>query len=71
MATIYVPVLQPIFQTQALSLSELALCLGASVIVFVAVEVEKWLTRRGWLYATPKVTPRGSGTMAAVGGQAP
>jgi Ca2+-transporting ATPase len=71
MATIYVPVLQPIFQTQALSLSELALCLGASVIVFVAVEVEKWLTRRGWLYGTPKITPRETSTMTAVGGPAP
>jgi Ca2+-transporting ATPase len=71
MATIYVPFLQPIFQTQALSLSELALCLGASVIVFVAVEVEKWLTRRGWLYGTPKITPRETSTMTAVGGPAP
>jgi Ca2+-transporting ATPase len=47
MATIYVPVLNPIFKTQPLSLTELLLCLGASAVVFVAVEIEKvWLRRR-------------------------
>jgi len=46
MAVIYVPFLQDIFRTQALSLKELALCLGLSSIVFWAVEIEKWFKRR-------------------------
>jgi len=25
-------------------------CLALSSVVFVAVEVEKWMIRRGWLY---------------------
>ncbi len=48
LATIYVPWLQPIFRTQALSAAELVLCLGLAAIVFVAVEVEKaWRRRSG------------------------
>ena len=44
MATIYVPFLHPIFKTEALSLIELLICLGASAAVWAAVEVEKvWL----------------------------
>lgn len=50
MATIYVPFLQPIFKTQALDLSELLLCIALSMVVFFAVEVEKWLVRNGKLY---------------------
>ncbi|WPC68524.1 cation-translocating P-type ATPase [Rhodoferax ferrireducens] len=47
MATIYVPVLNPIFKTQALSLVELMLCLAASAVVFIAVEIEKlWLRHK-------------------------
>ena len=41
MATIYVPVLNPIFRTEPLSLPELALCLAAAAVVWVAVELEK------------------------------
>nr|WP_319564169.1 cation-translocating P-type ATPase [uncultured Rhodoferax sp.] len=41
MATIYVPFLNPIFKTQPLSLPELALCLAASAVVWVVVEIEK------------------------------
>ncbi|MDD5301217.1 MAG: calcium-translocating P-type ATPase, PMCA-type [Gallionella sp.] len=55
MATIYMPSLNPIFKTQPLSMSELALCLALSSVVFFAVEVEKWLVRREWLYHTPAV----------------
>lgn len=50
MATIYVPPFQRIFKTEALSLPELGVCLGASGVVFISVEVEKWFTRRGWIY---------------------
>ncbi len=50
LATVYVPFLQPIFRTEALSLIELLICLGASSLVFIAVELEKVLVRRGLLY---------------------
>ncbi len=50
MAVLYVPVLQPIFKTDALSADELLFCLGLSTIVFFAVEIEKWMRRKGWIY---------------------
>ena len=50
MATIYVPLLNPVFKTEALSLSELGLCLVLSSVVLLAVEIEKWLMRREWIY---------------------
>jgi P-type Ca2+ transporter type 2C len=53
MATIYVPWLNPIFKTAPLTLDELAFCLAMSTVVFVGVEIEKWMIRRGWLYAEP------------------
>jgi len=46
MAVIYVPFLQDVFRTQALTIKELLLCLGLSSIVFWAVEIEKWVKRR-------------------------
>jgi Ca2+-transporting ATPase len=46
LATLYVPVFNPIFKTEPLSLSELAVVIGLSSIVFIAVEVEKFLRRR-------------------------
>jgi Ca2+-transporting ATPase len=52
MATIYLPALAPIFKTEPLSGTELLLCLALSSVVFVAVEIEKWMIRRGWLYRT-------------------
>jgi Ca2+-transporting ATPase len=50
MATIYLPVLNTIFKTEPLDMAELVLCIGAASIVLVAVEIEKWLVRQGWLY---------------------
>ena len=50
MATLYVPALQRVFRTEPLSPSELLICLAAAALVFVGVELEKWLVRRGWLY---------------------
>jgi Ca2+-transporting ATPase len=46
LAVIYVPFLQDIFQTVALSPLELAVCLGASTLVFWAVEAVKWIGRQ-------------------------
>lgn len=43
---IYVPILQPIFATVALSPVELVVVLAASTLAFVGVELEKWLFRR-------------------------
>ena len=56
LTTIYVPWLNPIFKTEPLTFNELAFCLAMSSIVFVGVEIEKWLIRRGWLYRNQ--TPR-------------
>jgi Ca2+-transporting ATPase len=46
MAVIYVPFLQDIFRTQALTITELLICIGLSSIVFWAVEMEKWIKRQ-------------------------
>jgi Ca2+-transporting ATPase len=56
MATIYPAFANPIFKTEPLSAGELVLCLALSAVVFVAVEIEKWLVRRGWLYQ-PRTQP--------------
>jgi len=45
LAIIYVPVLNDLFKTQPLTIGELAWTFAAGVIVFVAVEVEKWWKR--------------------------
>jgi Ca2+-transporting ATPase len=50
-ATIYVPAMNRLFHTAPLSLGELLTCIGLASLVFVAVECEKWLARRGMLYA--------------------
>ena len=57
---IYVPWFNLIFKTAPLSISELAFCLAMSSVVFMGVEIEKWMIRRGWIYRTeslPKTTP--------------
>jgi Ca2+-transporting ATPase len=46
MLVIYVPFLQTVFQTTALSAIELAIATGLSAIVFWAMELHKWLIRR-------------------------
>lgn len=43
MALLYVPFLQDIFHTQPLTLKELGMCIGVSLIVFHGVELEKWV----------------------------
>jgi Ca2+-transporting ATPase len=49
--TIYVPAMARLFRTAPLTAGELAACLGISSVVFVAVELEKYLVRRRGLYA--------------------
>ena len=44
--------INPIFKTEPLGIGELVLCLALSSVVFFAVEIEKWLVRRGWIYRT-------------------
>jgi Ca2+-transporting ATPase len=46
MAFIYLPVLQPVFETAALGPAELLVVFLVTPIPFVAVEIEKWLFRR-------------------------
>jgi P-type Ca2+ transporter type 2C len=53
LAIIYVPALNALFRTEPLDAVELTVCLGASSMVFFAVEGEKWLVRRGRLYGEP------------------
>jgi P-type Ca2+ transporter type 2C len=48
--TIYVPFLNPIFRTEALSWRELGACLALSAVAFVVIEIEKYFVRRGLLY---------------------
>ncbi|HVO84906.1 MAG TPA: cation-translocating P-type ATPase, partial [Syntrophobacteria bacterium] len=46
MAVVYLGFLQEFFQTEPLSAADLAICLALSSIVFFAIELEKWLSRR-------------------------
>ena len=42
---IYTPFLNRLFKLQPLTMKELALCVGISSAIFIAVEIEKWLRR--------------------------
>jgi len=46
MATIYLPPLNSIFRTEPLTIAELLFTLAMSSVVFIAVEIEKFLKRR-------------------------
>lgn len=46
LAVIYLPLLNPIFNTQPLTLLELLSCCLLATVVLLAVEAEKWLRRR-------------------------
>jgi len=50
LALVYVPALNPIFNTHPLSWEELAVSTLAPGLVFVGVEIEKWMVRKGWIY---------------------
>ena len=45
LCVIYLPFMNDIFKTAPLSLEELSICLILSLVVFHAVELEKWLKR--------------------------
>jgi Ca2+-transporting ATPase len=51
LAVIYLPALNEIFHTQPLPVFDLAICLLLSSLVLLAVEVEKFMMRRGMLYS--------------------
>ena len=55
MATIYVPFMNAVLNTDPLTPAELGFSLALSSVVFFAVEAEKWLVRQGWLYAERKI----------------
>ncbi len=66
LAVIYTPFFNRIFHTSPLTAMELAVCLSLSLIVLIAVEVEKWLVRSGRIYrdvptASRQSTPESSG----------
>ncbi len=42
---VYIPFFQNIFNTEALTGTQLAVTLAASTVVFIAVEIEKWIRR--------------------------
>ena len=52
LAVIYVPILNPIFNTSPLPPADLLLCITLGALVFVAVEIEKWFVRKGWVYGS-------------------
>jgi Ca2+-transporting ATPase len=64
LALVYVPALNPIFNTQPLSGEELAVSALAPALVFVGVEIEKWLVRRGWIYQTRQAPRAPAGAVA-------
>jgi P-type Ca2+ transporter type 2C len=50
LALVYVPALNPIFNTHRLTWEELAVSTLLPGLVFVGVEIEKWMVRMGWIY---------------------
>ncbi|MDT8375543.1 MAG: cation-translocating P-type ATPase [Mariprofundaceae bacterium] len=58
MAVIYLPALNSIFHTRPLPMFDLVVCLALSSLVLVAVEIEKWLIRRGVIYVQREAAAR-------------
>lgn len=50
LGVIYLPWFNAIFKTTPLDAIELLVCFLLALVVFVAVEIEKWLIRRGYIY---------------------
>ncbi|HEY5760493.1 MAG TPA: cation-translocating P-type ATPase [Steroidobacter sp.] len=46
LAVIYVPALNELFDTTPLSMTQLSICVAAAALVFIGVEMEKWIRRR-------------------------
>jgi Ca2+-transporting ATPase len=57
LAIIYTPLGNAWLNTRPLSAAELAIAFGAALIVFLGVEIEKALVRRGLLYGLPRSIP--------------
>jgi len=55
MAAIYVPFMNALLSTDPLTAGELALTFALASAVFFAVGAEKWLVRRGLLYAEQNI----------------
>ena len=49
---IYNPFFNLIFHTTPLAMEELAVCFTLPLFVVFAVEIEKWLFKRGWIYVS-------------------
>jgi P-type Ca2+ transporter type 2C len=52
---VYVPFLEEFLKTEALPVADLAIAVALGSVVFWAVEVEKWLTRKGGFAGRPGV----------------
>jgi Ca2+-transporting ATPase len=50
LAVVYLGPLQIVFKTTGLTTEELLVALGLPWVVLVAIEIEKWLYRRGLIY---------------------
>ncbi|MGB2817257.1 MAG: HAD-IC family P-type ATPase [Burkholderiaceae bacterium] len=50
LAIVYLAPLQVVFGTEPLSPQAVFVATALSLVVFVGVEIEKWATRRGWVY---------------------
>jgi len=46
LALIYIPFFQNIFKTQPLTVTQFAVCLVTSTLLFVIIEIYKWVRRR-------------------------
>jgi Ca2+-transporting ATPase len=57
LAVVYVPAMNEIMKTQPLDAGELAVCVAVPATVFVAVEIEKLLARKGLLYRARFASP--------------
>jgi Ca2+-transporting ATPase len=50
MLVVYHPFFNDIFHTTPMTMQELAVCFALPLVVVMAVEMEKWMVRKGWIY---------------------